>query len=73
MPHFFTFTEDRSMLVLSRKRGEALTLKLADGSEIQVVVSYVKGKRVGIGIVAATAVRVLCAELKLRDEGSDAA
>jgi carbon storage regulator CsrA len=51
------------MLVLTRKRGQWLTITLADGREVKVEVVDIKGKQVKIGVVADKAVPVMRGEL----------
>lgn len=48
------------MLVLSRKNGEAVRI----GKDIEIVIVYTKGGRVGLGIKAPRDLRVLRSELE---------
>jgi carbon storage regulator len=57
--------EGRSMLVLSRKRGETITI----GNGVTVTVLSVQGDRVKIGIVAPAEVPVHREEVHVQIEG----
>lgn len=52
------------MLVLSRRPGEVLVMKLKDGREVEVIVTKVKGNRVTIGVQAPLDVKVRRGELR---------
>jgi carbon storage regulator len=64
----FTITEERNMLVLSRKRGEAITI----GNGITITVLATDGDRVKIGVVAPVDVPVHREEIyqKIKDRSS---
>jgi len=51
------------MLILTRKIGESLIIKLPTGEEIELVVLDTKGKQVKLGTEAATDVTVLREEV----------
>jgi carbon storage regulator CsrA len=55
------------MLVISRKRGEALVVQLPDGSTINVRVQAVKGRVATLGIEAPPEVRLLRGEVLERE------
>jgi carbon storage regulator len=63
------FTEETSMLVLSRKVGQELII----GDNIRIVVSRVAGNRVSLAIQAPDNVHVIRAELQdIRDQFAEA-
>jgi carbon storage regulator len=59
-----THTEERTMLVLSRKIGQTLVITQQDGTEIKVQVVDVKKKQVKLGIEAPKSVPVRRGELE---------
>ena len=59
--------EGPSMLVLSRKRGEAIQI-----GDIRVVVNWIKGDKVSLGISAPKEINVRRSELPPREQRDDA-
>lgn len=55
------------MLILTRKKSEAIRIPLPDGTEIRFVVCGVRGEKAKIGIVAPRELHVLRDELPDRD------
>ena len=51
------------MLVLSRKEGESIIIKTADG-DIEIVLEKIKGRRGSIGVKAPKHIRVIRKELE---------